>query len=100
MGAVATFLYIPISAAAMLVDVISGVALPSIVDEALLDGRRFPISRGWSLVDRHLPLDSGWLDVFFSGQPSSSRGRAFGLLSGRHVEPSLYLVSNAPRLGV
>ena len=84
----------------MLVDVISGVALPSIVDEALLDGRRFLISRGWSPVDRHLPLDSGYRGMFFCDYPSSSRGRALSLLSDRHVEQSLYLISNASRLSI
>ena len=88
------------SAPAMLIDIMLSVVLPSIVDEVLLDGRRFPISRGWSLVDRHLPLDLGWLGVFFYDYPSSSRGRALSLLSGRHVEQSLYLVSNTPRLSI
>lgn len=40
-GAVAMLLSVPMSAAAVLVDVMSSVVLFSIVDEAFLDGYRF-----------------------------------------------------------
>jgi len=70
----ATFLCIPMSAAAMLVDVLSSVVLPLIVDEALLDGYCFPFLRGWFLMHRRLPLVSGWLDVSFCGCTLTSRG--------------------------
>jgi len=42
----------------------------------------------------------GWLIALFSGSTSSSRSRAFGLLNCRHLEQSLYLVSNTSGLGV
>ena len=99
-GNVAALLGIPMPAAAILVDVVSSVVSPLIIDEVLLDGRGFPSSRGWSLMNRHLPLVSGWLDTFLCGCPPTLRGRAFGLLGYRHLEQSLHLVSNAPRLGV
>ena len=41
-----------------------------------------------------------WLVALFSGSSSSSRSRAFGLLNCRHLEQSLYLVSNTSSLGV
>jgi len=88
------------SVAAVLIDVIPGVVLPSVVNEALLDGRRFPISWGRSLVDRHIPLDASWFGAFFRGYPSSSRGRALSLLGGCYVERRLYLVSNVLRLSI
>ena len=58
-GALAVLLCVPMPVAAMLVDVMSSVVLPSIIDEALLDRRCFPTSRGWFLLDRHLPLVLG-----------------------------------------
>jgi hypothetical protein len=72
--AVATFLRIPVSAAVMLVDVMSSVALLSIVDEALLDGYCFLSSREWFLMHRRLPLVLGWLDALLCGYPSTTRG--------------------------
>jgi hypothetical protein len=39
------------SAAAVLIDVMSIVVLPSIVDEVLLDGHRFPTSKGQPLMN-------------------------------------------------
>jgi hypothetical protein len=86
--------------AAILIDVMSSVMSPLIIDEALLEGHGLSSSRGWSLMDRHFLLVSGWLDVFLCGCPSTPRSRAFGLLGCRHLEQSLHLVSNAPRLGV
>jgi hypothetical protein len=59
MGAVTAFLRIPMTAAAVLINVMSFVVLPSIVDEALLDGRHFPTSRGCFLMNCHLPFGSG-----------------------------------------
>ena len=97
--AVAALLCIPMPAAAMLVDVMSSVP-PSIIDEALLDRRCFPTSRGWFLMDRYFSLVSGCLDAFFCSRPSTLRGRALGLLSCRHMEQSLHLVSNVPCLGI
>ena len=73
-GAVTAFLRIPKSAAVVLVDVMSSVVLPSIVDEALLVGHHFLTSRGRPLMNGHLPLIPGWLDAFFCGCPSTSRG--------------------------
>jgi hypothetical protein len=87
-------------AAAILIDVMSSVVSPLIIDEVLLDWHGFSSSRGWSLVDRHLPLVSGWLDTFLHGCPSTPRSRAFGSLGRRHLEQGLHLVSNAQRLGV
>jgi hypothetical protein len=71
---VATFLRVPVSAAVMLIDVMSSVVLPSIVDEALLDGYCFPSSREWFLMHRRLPLIPSWLDALLYGCSSMSRG--------------------------
>ena len=73
-GAVTAFLRIPKSAAVVLVDVMSCVVLPSIVDEALLDGYCFPSSREWFLMHRRLPLIPSWLDALLYGCSSMSRG--------------------------
>ena len=73
-SAVATLLSIPMSTMVVLVDVMSSVVLPSIVDEALLVGHHFLTSRGRPLMNGHLPLIPGWLDAFFCGCPSTSRG--------------------------
>jgi len=51
-------------------------------------------------MDRHLVFVLGRLITLFCGRPSTSRGRALGLLNCRHLEQSLHLVSNASRLGV
>ena len=67
-------LSVPMSATVVLIDVMSSVMLPSIFDEAFLDGYRlFPL-RGRPLMNGHLPLITGWLDVLFCGRPSTSRG--------------------------
>ena len=50
-SAVTAFLSIPMSAAAVLVDVMSSVVLPSFVNEALLDGHYFPTSTGQTLMN-------------------------------------------------
>jgi len=74
MSAVALLPRVPVSAASMLVDVMSSVVLPSIIDKALLDGHSFLASRRRFLMDEHLPLVPGWLDALFCGYPSTSRG--------------------------
>jgi hypothetical protein len=48
-GVVALLLSVPVSAASMLVDVMSSIMRSSIVDEALLDRHRFLASR-WRLL--------------------------------------------------
>ena len=50
-SAVAAFLGNPMLVAAVLVDVMSSIVLPSIVDEVLLDGHCFPTSKGWPLMN-------------------------------------------------
>jgi len=99
-GAVAPLLGVPVSAASILVDVVSSIVWSSIVDELLLDRDRFLASSWWFLMNRHLPLISGRLEALFYGCPSTLRGQTFSLLGHRHVEQSLHLISNAPRLGV
>ena len=73
-GTVATLLCIPMSAVAVLVDVMSSIVLSSIINEVFLDGYRFFPSRGQSLMKGNLPLITGWLDALFCGRPSTSRG--------------------------
>ena len=64
-------------------------------------GRALSFSlEGGLLMDRHLLFVLGRLITLFCGHSSTSRGRALGLLNRRHLEQSLHLVSNAPRLGV
>jgi len=63
-GAVAALLCIPMSTARMLVDVMSCVVSPLIIDEVVFDRRCFPPSRGWLLMDLHLLFVSDRLDVF------------------------------------
>jgi len=58
-SAVAAFLHIPMSAAAMLIDIMSSIVLPSIVDEALQDGQLFPTSRGVAPNEQMPPFHSG-----------------------------------------
>jgi hypothetical protein len=50
-GAVALLLSVLVSAASMLVDVLSSIVRSSIIDEALLDGKHFLASRGWLLIN-------------------------------------------------
>jgi len=85
-------------AASILFDV-----MPRVVSTLIVDGeneRGLSCSRGWQLMDRYLFFVLGWLIVLFSGSSSSSRSRAFSLLNYRHLEQSLYLVSNTSSLGV
>ena len=51
-------------------------------------------------MDRHLLFILGRLIALFGGRSSSSRSRTFGLLNCRHLEQSLYLISDASCLGV
>jgi len=73
-GTVTAFLYVPISTAAMLVDVASCVVLPLIVDGVVEDKRCLLPSRGWLLMDRYLLFVLGRLLTLFRGCPSTSRG--------------------------
>jgi hypothetical protein len=82
----------------ILVDVASRVVSSLVVGGEDVCGL-FP-SRGRLLMDRHLLFVLGWLIAFFSSCPSTSGGRAFCLLYCRHLEQSLHLVSDAPRLGI
>ena len=96
----APLLSVPVSAVSMLIDVTSSVMLSSIFNEALLDGRYFLASRWRLLMNRYLPLISGWLRALFCGCPSMSRSRPLSLLGCCHVELALHLISNAPCLRV
>jgi hypothetical protein len=73
-GAVAPLLSISVSAESMLVDVMTSIVRASIIDETLLHGNCFLSSRWRLLMNRYLPLVSGWLDALFRGCPSTSRG--------------------------
>jgi len=99
-GAVTTLFCIPISTATILVDVASCVVSSLIVDGVVEDECCLLPSRGWLLMDRHLLFVLGRLLTLLRGCSSTSRGRALGLLNCRHLEQSLYLVSNASRLGI
>ena len=83
---------------AIFVDVASCIVSSLVVDGEDVRGL-FP-SRWWLLMDRHLLFVMGQLITLFCVRPSTSRGRALGLLNFRHLEQSLHLVSNASRLGV
>jgi len=73
-GTITALLYIPMSTVSILVDVVSCVVSPLIIDGVVLD-RRFPLSsRGWLLMDRHLLLVSGRLITSLDGYSSTSRG--------------------------
>jgi len=69
-GAVTAFLCVPISTAAMLVDVASCVVPPLMVE----DKRCLLPSRGWLLMDRYLLFVLGRLLMLFHGCSSTSRG--------------------------
>jgi len=99
-GAVTAFFCVPISMATILVDVASCVVSSLIVDGVVEDECCLLPSRRRLLMDRHLLLILGRLITLFRGYSPSSRGRALGLLNCRHLEQSLYLVSNASSLGV
>ena len=98
MCAVTALFHVPMPAASILLDVLPCVVLTLIVGGE--NERGFSPSRGWQLMDRYLLFVLGWLIALFSGSSSSSRSRAFGLLNCRHLEQSLYLVSNTSSLGV
>jgi len=74
MGALTAFLCVPISTAAMLVDVTSCVVPPLIVDGVVVDKRCLPPSRGWLLMDRYILFILGRLLTLFRGCSSTSRG--------------------------
>jgi hypothetical protein len=71
-----------------------------IVDGVVEDECCLLPSRGRLLMDRHLLLVLGRLITLFYGCPSTSRGRALGLLNCCYLEQSLHLVSNASCLRV
>jgi len=98
MCAVTALFRVPVPTATILFDVASRVVSTLVVDGE--DERGLFTSRVWLLMDRYLLFVLGWLIVLFSGRSSTSRSRAFGFLNCRHLEQSLHLVSDAPRLGV
>ena len=99
-GAVTVFFCVPISTTTILVDVASCVVSSLIVDGVVEDKCCLLPSRVRLLMDRHLLFVLGQLIALLRGCSSTSRGRALGLLNCRHLEQSLYLISNASRLGV
>jgi len=72
-GAIAPRLSITKFEASMLVDVVSSVVGPSIVDETLLDRHGLLALRWWLLVNPLFPLVLSRLRVLFRGRPSTSR---------------------------
>jgi len=98
MGAVTALFCVPVSTATILLNVASCVVLMLVVRGE--DERGLLPSRGRLLMDRHLFSVLGRLVVLFGGRSSSSRSRTFGLLNCRHLEQSVYLVSDASCLGV
>jgi len=98
MCVVAALFRISMPTASILFNVASCVVSTLVVDG---EGERGLFCSGrWLLMDRHLLFVLGWLVALFSGSSSTSRSRAFSLLNCRHLEQSLYLVSNASSLGV
>jgi len=93
MGTVTALFRVPVPTSTILFNVASRVVSTLVVDGE--DERGLFPSRGLLLMDRHLLFILGWLIVLFSGRSSTSRSRAFGLLNCRHLEQSLYLISDA-----
>jgi len=98
MCAVATLYRISMPTALILFNVASRVVSTLIVDGE--SERGLSSSGRWLLMDRYLLFVLGRLIALFSGSSSTLRSRAFGLLNCRHLQQSLYLVSNASSLGV
>jgi len=98
MCAVTALFRVPMPTASIFFNVASCVVPTLVVDGE--DERGLFCSGRWLLVDRHLFFVLGRLIMLFSGSSSSSRSQAFGLLNRRHLEQSLYLVSNTSSLGV
>jgi hypothetical protein len=73
-GVVTLFLSVTMFTASMLVYIMSSVARPSIIDEALLNGHRLLASRRWLLVDSYLSLVLSRLRALFCGCPTTYRG--------------------------
>jgi hypothetical protein len=98
MGAVTALFHVPVPTATILFNVVSCIVSSLVVDGE--DERGLFSLRGRLLMDRRLLFVVGRFIMLFCGRSSTSRGRALSLLNCCHLEQSLYLISDAPCLGV